>query len=235
MIPDAVRVVFFDAGGTLLHPYPSVGKIYGEVASRYGCHVEEGRIEKVFRKIWVSRDGLALLESHSNEKVEREWWKGVVREVFSHFGGVRDFEVFFGELYEVFGRPESWRLYPEVPEVLGVLKGRGKRLGIISNWDSRLFQLCTGLGLGRFFDFVLASAVIGASKPSPRIFQEALQRAGVSADFAIHVGDSFEDDVTGASRSGIAPVLIDRRNERGKVMEDQSGVLVIRDLRELLS
>ena len=46
-------------------------------------------------------------------------------------------------------------------------------MGIISNWDSRLFSLCKDLGLDAYMDFILASAVFGASKPSPKIFEEA--------------------------------------------------------------
>ena len=39
------KAVFFDAGGTLLHPFPSVGEIYEEVASRYGCRVNANELE----------------------------------------------------------------------------------------------------------------------------------------------------------------------------------------------
>ena len=72
------KAVFFDAGGTLLRPYPSVGEIYQTVASRHGCQVDKDVIEKKFRKIWIRRNGLADLSSHSDEKVERELWRSIV-------------------------------------------------------------------------------------------------------------------------------------------------------------
>ncbi|MFA7000598.1 MAG: HAD family hydrolase, partial [Candidatus Omnitrophota bacterium] len=156
---SSYEIIFFDAGGTLFHPYPSVGAIYSEVALRHGCPVEPERIERIFREAWLKRDGMAALTNHSSEKIEKEWWSSLVFEVFSQVGGVPAFELFFEELYDVFARPSVWRLYGGALEVLGHLKKKGKRLGIVSNWDSRLCGLFSGLGLDAYFEFVLASAV----------------------------------------------------------------------------
>ena len=224
------KTIFFDAGGTLLHPHPSVGEIYCEVAARYGASLKAKELDVLFRQAWLKRDGLSSLASHSNEKIEREWWRGLVFEVIESVGGIRDFETFFDELYRIFGSPEVWRLYPDVREVLETLKAQGKKLAVISNWDSRLFKIVHGLDLERYFDFVLISAVFGASKPSPKIFQEALRQTGADPKDAVHIGDSIEDDIHGALKAGISAVLIDRHPE-ARPAEYQP---VIRDLRELL-
>ena len=211
---SSFKAVFFDAGGTLFYPYPSVGEIYSRVALGYGCPATSDELEHLFKKAWFKRDGLAALVSHSSEKIEKEWWRGLVEEVFSQVGGVRNFGAFFEELYEVFGRPHVWRLYPETQEVLEELKRRGKRLAIVSNWDSRLFNLCEGLSLKKYFDLILASAVFGAAKPNPSIFQEALRQLHVAPHEAVHIGDSFEDDIQGARLTGIEAILIDRSTQR---------------------
>ncbi|MBN1687732.1 MAG: HAD-IA family hydrolase [Candidatus Omnitrophica bacterium] len=234
MIPEEIKAVFFDAGGTLFHPYPSVGEIYARVAAPYGTRADAGELQKVFKDAWMKRDGLASLKSHSNEKIEKDWWRSLVKEVFLQVGGVERFDPFFEELYDVFASPEVWRLYPEVTEVLNELKGRGKRLAIISNWDSRLFELCHGLGVKSYFEFILASAVVGASKPSPRIFEEALQRMGITASEALHVGDSYEDDVLGAERVGIQVILVDRHAERKGDFSASRTLKMVSGLRELL-
>ena len=227
---SSFQAVFFDAGGTLFRPFPSVGEIYQEVALKHGRHVDAGGIEKLFHRAWLKRDGLSDLASHSSEKIEREWWRNLVFEVFSEVGGVNDFEAFFHELYDVFARPAAWRLCPGALDVLRELKKRKTHIGIISNWDSRLFELCEGLGLEEYLEFVLASAVFGAAKPSPKIFQEALRRAGVSAKEAVHIGDSYEDDIQGARSVGMEAILIDRSAGRGFPY-----VRTIRDLRELIA
>ena len=54
----------------------------------------------------------------------------------------------------------------------------GYRLGVISNWDSNLPEMCRAWGIAPFFDFILASWGVGYAKPNPRIFQEAVHRAG---------------------------------------------------------
>ena len=211
---SAIRAVFFDAGGTLFQPYPSVGEIYSEVAGRYGLKADPHQMEQVFHRAWEERDGLASLSNRSGEKEERFWWKALVAEVFSRFGKIRDFDAFFEELYDRFASAASWRLFPDALEVLRKLKEKGKIVGIVSNWDSRLFGICDGLGLRPYIDFILASAVIGAAKPHPKIFQEALKQARVSAHEALHVGDSLEDDVRGAEGAGIRAVFLSRKGNR---------------------
>lgn len=226
--------VCFDAGGTLLTPYPSVGEIYSRVAARYDCQAAPEAIEKRFHEAWLKADGLSHLVSHSSEKVEKEFWHRIVREVFLPFGGPSDFDGFFEELYELFARPECWRLFPESIEVLETLKSRGKRLCVISNWDSRLLRLCEGLELTGYFDFILISAVFGASKPSRRIFDEAVRRFAIPPSRMVHVGDSLEDDVKGARGAGLEAVFLDRRKRSHHHPEAFSETLVIHDLRGLL-
>jgi putative hydrolase of the HAD superfamily len=86
-------------------------------------------------------------------------------------------------------------------------------LGVISNFDSRLFGLLDGLGLAQFFDPVVISTHAGAAKPERGIFTHALARAGTPAEEAMHVGDSYEADVVGARQAGIMPVFIDRHGK----------------------
>lgn len=224
------KAVFFDAGGTLFHPHPSVGEIYASTAAKYGCAAAPEELERLFKEAWLHRDGLSSLISHNSEKIEREWWKNLVRDVFKRVGGVREFEEFFDELYTVFGHPEAWKLYPGTREVLTELKKRGKKLAVISNWDSRLFHLCEAFGLNELFDFVIASAVFGASKPNPKIFEGAMRQMQVEPHEAAHVGDSYEDDVRGARNAGLHGILIDR-GARPRKFE---GIITIRSLEELL-
>ena len=229
------RAIFFDAGGTLFRPFPSVGHYYSTVAARHGCSAEAEEIEAAFRRVWSEHDGIGDLRSHSDEKIEKEFWRKIVTAVFKDFKGLKAFDPFFDELHDLFAEPGVWKLYPEVEEVLRSLKERKYILGMVSNWDSRLLKLCAGLGIDRYFDFKVISAVFGAAKPDPKIFREALKKANVPAGEVVHVGDSLEDDVRGAHLSGIRAIWLDRSNRHGTLTKDhQDFVTVIRDLRELL-
>ncbi len=204
------RAVFFDAGGTLFQPHPSVGAIYARVAAGYGMNVKAPEIEEIFRTEFSKRDNAASLKAHSNEKNEREWWHSLVRDIFSHVTRVQNFEPFFEELYDLFGSAQVWRVYPEVVHVLEKLKESNFILGIVSNWDSRLLSICRETKLESYFHFILASAVVGSAKPGRVIFEKALSMARVKPKEALHVGDSVENDVTGAEHAGIDALLINR-------------------------
>ena len=234
-IPTGTQAIFFDAGGTLFRPFPSVGHYYSEVAGRHGCKVGAEEVEAAFRRVWSEHDGIGDLRSHSDEKIEKEFWRRIVTAVFKDFKGLRAFDPFFDELHDLFAEPGVWKLYPEVEEVLQALKEKKFILGMVSNWDSRLLKLCEGLGIDRYFDFKVISAVFGAAKPNPRIFEEALKKANVPAGSVVHVGDSLEDDVRGAHLAGIKAVWLDRSGRHKTLSKDhQDFVTVIKDLRGLL-
>ena len=60
-------------------------------------------------------------------------------------------------------------------------------------------------------DFALASRAHGRRKPCTTIFAAALALGGAPAEAAVMVGDSLDDDIEGAARSGLRAVLVDRR------------------------
>ncbi len=206
-----IKAFFFDAGGTLFRPHPSVGEVYAEVASRYGLSLDPEELELAFHGVWHKKDSYTR---PSVKREEKSWWKLLVHELFSGFGKMHNFDAFFDELYDRFARPETWRLFPDTLPTLEALKKKGKILGVVSNWDDRLFGICEGLGVSPYFDFILASAVVGAPKPDAKIFKEALKRSAVRPQEALHVGDSLEDDVLGAERVGIHGIFLDRKGAR---------------------
>jgi len=73
------------------------------------------------------------------------------------------------------------------------------------------------------------SYAVEYEKPHPKIFEEALRRAGTKPAETIHVGDSYEADVVGARNAGITPILIDREKSYNTV-----DCIKIHTLQELL-
>ena len=203
---------FFDAAGTLLTVKGSVGERYAVLASAYGKDVAPHEIEAGFRRIFPKAPPLAFPGAPAAKLAELEhaWWRSVVRDVFAGFGPFPRFDDYFDALYEAFAQPEAWRLYPETRATLDALRARGYRLGVISNFDARLFGLLDGLGIADRFDPIIASSRAGAAKPDPAIFRHALTKCGASAEQAVHVGDTYELDVLGARAAGVAAILIDR-------------------------
>jgi putative hydrolase of the HAD superfamily len=98
---------------------------------------------------------------------------------------------------------------------------------VASNWDCSLPGALAQAGLLHLVDDVVSSAVVGAAKPDVRLFEAALAAAGCGPGEAIHVGDSLENDVAGATAAGIAALLLVRSGDA------PPGVPVIRSLVEL--
>ena len=208
-----IEAVFFDAAGTLIAVNGSVGGIYARLAQAHGKTVAVADLEAGFGRAFAAAPPMAFPGAAAGEipALEKQWWRDLVFQVFSPLGPFPAFDAYFDELYDFFAQPRAWRLYPDTRPALEALHGRGVRLGVISNFDSRLFGLLDGLGIARFFDPTVISTRAGAAKPDTAIFSHALARHGLIPEHAVHVGDSYEMDVLGAQAAGLQPVLIDRR------------------------
>jgi len=125
-----------------------------------------------------------------------------------------------GPLREAFMSPASWTVFDDVVPALAALREAGVRLGVVSNWDSRLPALLDALGLARWFETVVVSHLEGVEKPRPEIFRRALARLGARAEETLHVGDVPELDAAGAEAAGIACVLVDRRGRLEGALPD---------------
>ena len=80
---------------------------------------------------------------------------------------------------------------------------RRYRLGVVSNFTGNLRPCLEELGLARLFSVISDSAVLGWSKPDPRIFVHTLAALQVSAPRAWMVGDNFEADIRAAAGLGL--------------------------------
>jgi len=231
---SSIRVVFFDAADTLFHVHGSVAEIYLQHAVRFGFPSTPdslSAISQAFRRAF--RDApppvFAATDLAEIKQSERLWWFDVVHNVFYRVGMFERFDDFFEQVFQVFEDPRCWQLFPDTMTAVEGLKAQGFELGIISNFDSRLFSVLRGLGLAEAFDTVTISSLTRAAKPAPRIFQVALEKHAVDPDEAVHVGDSVRDDVEGATKAGLHAVLLDRQ---GKGHED-TGSPVIQTLAQL--
>jgi putative hydrolase of the HAD superfamily len=83
------------------------------------------------------------------------------------------------------------------------LRGAGLALACVSDWDIGLRSALAGAGLDHLVDLVLTSAEVGAAKPAPALFTEAVSRLGVGPGRTLHVGDG-DADRAGAAAAGLA-------------------------------
>ncbi|MEX5214578.1 MAG: HAD-IA family hydrolase [Nitrospiraceae bacterium] len=232
-----INVVFFDAAGTLFRVKRSVADIYLELAVPYGFRRGSDSREAItgaFKRAMQDAPPPVFQVSDPAEikRCERLWWFDVVHNVFYRVGLFERFDDFFEEVFRRFDGPEFWELYPETIDALKGLRDRGVELGIISNFDSRLFNVLKGLGIADYFDTVTISSLARSAKPAPGIFRLALEKHALDPEEALHIGDSLRDDVMGAQKAGLAAVLIRRQGDQPDLAPPQ-GINPYRTIRSL--
>ena len=206
--------VFFDAGLTLLVPVRSVEEVYLEAARSVGASLEEDAFREHLTALWkrVLDYRSAEKDLETSEALERDAWRRFTLEAARPFPAlVARHSDWLALLVDHFDSANAWALAPGAKTLLGALRTRGVRLGVVSNWPSALHGIGAGLGLDRLVDFVLTSAEAGRKKPHRGIFEQALARAGVAPEKTLHVGDSWRDDVEGAIACGLSAVFVSKQ------------------------
>jgi 2-haloacid dehalogenase len=104
--------------------------------------------------------------------------------------------------------------FPEVPETLRAIRGRGLKTAILSNGSPPMLEtLVRRAGLAGAFDAVLSADAVGVFKTHPRVYQLALESLGLPAR-AISFQSSNAWDAHGASDFGMRVVWCNRYGQR---------------------
>ena len=212
---NGYRAVTFDVGGTLLRSEPTPAEIYAIHLSRHGRKVYAEDVGPVFRGAWAEMQSRISSGEDRYSSVpggERAWWGQFVRLVLDRLEHDAPWEILLDDLYAAFANEAVWKAFPTARKTLSTLADRGFRLAVISNWDRRLPDILCNLGLIDLFETVTVSAIEGVEKPAPEIFRRTLDRLGVAPDQALHIGDSPQEDYTGAEQAGLDALLIDRHD-----------------------
>ncbi len=235
--PQAIRTIFFEAGFTLIRTFPSDAEICQQVCQQLNLHID---IEQFNQQIALADDYYhqqTRLNRHlwSSEQDIIEFWIGY------YMNRLRPFVIEHDEprLYQLaqtiaqeFDKPTSWQPYPDVLPTLEALRAHDYTLGVISDWGIALGPILRRLHLTKYFDCLLISAVTRHAKPSPSLYELALQRTNAIPDYTLHIGDSYIYDVLGARAVGITPILLDRV---GRLQESNVDCLLVHSLTELLA
>lgn len=129
-------------------------------------------------------------------------------------------------------------MYPEATPLIKILKKRGYRVGLISNTVSAT-MVPSELKAADIYDdleILVMSSVERLRKPDPEIFRVSCQRAGISPDRCVYIGDAPNRDVEGPRKAGFAAVVIikgknyDPETDRGPLREPD---VVVDNLEEL--
>lgn len=127
------------------------------------------------------------------------------------------------------------RLYPRVRETLQALRGRGTRLALVTNKESRYTRaVLDAHDLRPLFDRVVSGDDLATRKPDPAGVLSCLQAFGVPAQRALFVGDSSIDVAT-ARNAGIAVWALPYGYNMGQPISASAPDRLIADVSLLLA
>ncbi|NOZ05100.1 MAG: HAD-IA family hydrolase, partial [Chloroflexi bacterium] len=195
------KAVLLDVGHTLIHPSRPVEDVLWQVLREEGykdismTDIRRGMVRgarflsRVYGRdnsIWVS------------EEAVRRFWCQFYTLILSN-AGLKETQIarIAPLVYDRFQEPDAWAVFPDVWPALEALRQKGLALGVISDWGAQLTELLHGLGLSKYLDFVVSSAVVGVAKPNPAVFYMALARGGLTPEEAVYIGDAYPLDVIG--------------------------------------
>ena len=209
-----IKAVFFDWFNTLADFEPSRQELYSQAFRQFGIELSP---KDVIRGILIA-DRYYFEENAKSPLGKRSPQEQM--EVYLHYptsilteAGVKapkELPLKVLMIVKEQFKGSTFVLFDDVLSALAALKQRNLILGLLTNATKDTISVHRKLGLEPYLNFVVTSEEVGADKPKPPIFLAALDRAGVNASEAVHIGDQYELDVVGARGVGINPILIDR-------------------------
>ncbi|HEY1682034.1 MAG TPA: HAD family hydrolase [Candidatus Tumulicola sp.] len=111
-------------------------------------------------------------------------------------------------------RKKRYVPFPQTAAVLAAERGRGRRLGLVTNGFSETHrEKIELLRLGEFFDAIFIADEVGMVKPDPLLFAHACRTLETAPAHAAMVGDRYDRDMSGALEAGLATIWLNVRNE----------------------
>src|SRR5262249_45824550 len=109
----------------------------------------------------------------------------MARAIFALASVPGDHDLMGRRFVERFWNRDNWVAFPDAADAIRRLRERGIRVGVLSNAGSDLLGFLDQIGLLGLFDFTVVSAIEGTKKPDRRIYERALERAGVRPEEAV--------------------------------------------------
>jgi putative hydrolase of the HAD superfamily len=207
-----LRAVVFDVDFTIARPGPDLGpEGYARLGARYGLTLDPTRYDD------ARRSALDTLERHPELEHDEEIWVLFTERIIVGMGGTGDTYACAAEMTAAWEHAQHFDLFDDVLPVLADLRGRGLKVGLLSNTARDLEQFVAHHGLD--VDAVLTSRAHGKTKPHEAIFRRMLELLDVAPEEAAMVGDSIEDDVEGARAVGMRAVLLDRDERHPEIAD----------------
>ncbi|MGO1183887.1 MAG: HAD family hydrolase [Micrococcaceae bacterium] len=206
---SVLRAVGFDLDGTLFDHRGAAEVAVNNFVDGLGVEPSEKT-----RRTWLSVENEQFERWRAGQFSFKEQRRERLRQVLPALGLDAPHEPSdLDDLFDVYLRAyrEAWRPFADSVSLVRDLRFRGYRVGILTNGtEEQQTDKLNMIGLDEHIDVVCTSERIGVQKPQPQAFSILASELGVATDECLFVGDSAEQDVSGAMASGMNALLIDR-------------------------
>jgi len=199
-----VAAISIDAGFTLIDHLVGPADVVIEAASRSGRRVDSADVSAAMERhrslladgaaVWASDDAassaltryyVAVLSDLEGPGQCADAMNDLARDVITRYVA-----------------PSNWVARPFARRLLERAATGGRRVGVLSNWQTSLASAVAHAGLFDLTDEVLPSSLVGAGKPSATPFLAMAESLGVAPPAMAHMGDDVVSDVGGSLRAG---------------------------------
>ena len=201
------KAIFFDRDGTLTYNNPKKESYRDETISSWSGKPFVFSYEKMMKLFLLASEGRSPL--YKNLEDERSFFRRYYRWMLREEGVTENLEKRAETLFSALWCNNDRLLFPEVIDVLEYFHAGGYKLGVISDSSPSLEYTLQQLGIAKYFTSFTASSLVGAGKPSPVIFNAALNFQGVTARESLYI-DDCRIEADGAREQGFTSFLIDR-------------------------
>jgi HAD superfamily hydrolase (TIGR01509 family) len=197
-----LAAVLFDWGDTLMQWSPSDELLESGHAAGLAAigHAPIDGLTERFRDGYLA----SFFEPGAIEEIE---YPAQVRRLLGEFGVEVDDAAllrFLEAEHDAWG--SARQLASTTHALLETLRGRGLKLGLVSNaFDppELLHRDLASLGVAERLDVAVFSSEVGRRKPDRAIFDRALAVLGIDAAATLFVGDTLSTDIAGAAALGM--------------------------------
>jgi len=204
------RAVFFDRDGTLTHANPTKMKWYRETVEEWSqkrFELDYDKMMRLFDLAGYPKGGLKSIEA------EQAFGKRYYEELLKNEGVLDSLKERAEQLFAELWCNNDRELFPEVIYVMKYFKGRGYKIGVISDTSPSLQMTLENLGLGKYIDSYTCSDFVGVMKPDPAIYHAALQSLNVEPAESLYV-DDYDVEADGARELGFTAFHITRTGKK---------------------
>lgn len=203
--------IFFDRDGTLTMNDPTWEKLKKDKIEEWSQKPYNETYEFFIKHFTKVKQGGFPFYPYKNVEQELQFFRQWYISVFEDIGIVDEIEERADYLTKHIWYMKK-QLYPETIYVLEYFKNKGFKMGVISDCPPSLEMTLKNVGIHHYFSSFSASSLVGAGKPNPVIFNDALNKQGCLAEECIFVDDTkIESD--GAREQGFTSFYLDRTGE----------------------